>query len=186
MRDQAENLTASALCKNLSPDWVEAYRKYLRFWTNLARSTSLTEDDARDVVHTVITATLAQVGRRFDSIEHIRNYVAKGVLNRSIQARQRGDRITRMTEHLEMSLAIEPQEEDRDAQVLRAVLREAIRRLPPKDFEILKLRFYAGLTFQEISQMLNKPVSTLKSREESAMKKVRAWFRKNGVSSVSL
>ena len=85
-----------------------------------------------------------------------------------------------------MSLAIEPQEEDRDAQVLRAVLREAIRRLPPKDFEILKLRFYAGLTFQEISQMLNKPVSTLKSREESAMKKVRAWFRKNGVSSVSL
>jgi RNA polymerase sigma-70 factor (ECF subfamily) len=89
-----------------------------------------------------------------------------------------------MTEYLETSLAVEPKEQDRDEETLRAVLREAIRRLPPKDFEILKLRFYTGLTFQEISQMLDRPVSTLKSREMSAMKKVRAWFRKNGVSSV--
>jgi RNA polymerase sigma factor (sigma-70 family) len=184
MRDQQDNLAHAAACKVLPPDWVEAYRKYFRFWTNLARSASLTEDDAKDVVHTVITATLAQSGRRFDSIEHIRNYVAKGVLNRSIQARQRGDRTTRMTEHLELNLAAESQEQARDEETLRVVLREAIRRLPPKDFEILKLRFYSGLTFQEISQMLNRPVSTLKSREESAMKKVRAWFRKNGVSTV--
>jgi RNA polymerase sigma factor (sigma-70 family) len=184
MRDQTDNAAVVQPATVLPPDWVQAYRKYLRFWTNLARSAYLGEDEAKDLVQTVVAATLAQPNRTFESLEHIRNYVARGVLNRATQVRQRSDRYTRMTEQIEIDLATIPEEPDRDEAMVRAVLLEAIRQLARKDSEILKLRFYSGLTFQEISQMLNMPVSTLKSREEAALKKVRAWFRKKGLGNV--
>lgn len=185
MRDQTADSAAPQKAIMLPPDWVQAYTKYRRFWTNLARSASLSEDEAKDLVQTVIAATLAQSNRSFESLEHIRNYVARGVLNRATQVRQRGDRFTRMTEQIEIDLATTPDDPGRDEATVRTVLLQAIRRLSRKDSEILKLRFYSGLTFQEISQLLNMPVSTLKSREEAALKKVRSWFRKNGLSGVS-
>jgi RNA polymerase sigma factor (sigma-70 family) len=78
-------------------------------------------------------------------------------------------------------IAERSEEPNHDERLLRAVLLEGLGGLPKKDFEIVKLRFYGGLTFQEISDLLHLPVSTLKSREDSAMKKLRRWFQKRGV-----
>jgi RNA polymerase sigma-70 factor, ECF subfamily len=185
MRDQTADSGAPRQATVLPPDWVQAYKKYRRFWINLARSASLSEDEAKDLVQTVIAATLAQPDRTFESLEHIRNYVARGVLNRATQVRLRGDRFTRMTEQIEIDLATTPDDPGRDEATVRTMLLQGIRRLSKKDSEILKLRFYSGLTFQEISHLLHMPVSTLKSREEAALKRVRSWFRKNGHNSVS-
>jgi RNA polymerase sigma factor (sigma-70 family) len=62
----------------------------------------------------------------------------------------------------------------------REVLRSAILSLPDKDFEVLKYRYYAGLTFREISELLHLSISTLKSREDAAIRKIRRLFRKKG------
>jgi RNA polymerase sigma factor (sigma-70 family) len=168
---------------SMPPDWANAVRSYTRFWINLARSSALGEEEARDVVQTVVASALEQKGKKFESLEHIRNYVARGVLNRSIQWRQRGERMTPMTDQIESSLG-SLDETDYDLVLRRRMLREGLLRLPRRDFEVVKLRFFTGLTFQEISDMKGVAVSTLKSREESAMKKIRAWFRKNGIDNV--
>jgi RNA polymerase sigma-70 factor (ECF subfamily) len=139
---------------------------------------SLSEDDAQDVVHAVIASALTLDRGRFESDEHIRNYVARGVLNRSFQLHQRGGRCTEFTERVDSMYAGRVEEPNNDEQLLRSVLGMGLRALPKKDFEILKLRYYGGFTFQEISALLHLPVSTLKSREDSATKKLQRWFRK--------
>jgi RNA polymerase sigma factor (sigma-70 family) len=68
---------------------------------------------------------------------------------------------------------------DGDRERFSRIFREGLRRLPKRDFEILKLRFYCGLRFVEISTMLGIPISTLKSREDAAIRRLRSWFRKN-------
>lgn len=137
--------------------------------------------DSEDIVHGVICSALEKTGKTFESLEHIRNYVAKGVLNRVIQARQRADRHVPLSEHYESRCPVKLNDLSIDQERIQGLLREAIRNLPDRDFEILKLRFYVGLTFNEISQLLSLPMSTLKSREESAVRKIRKWFRKCGV-----
>ena len=62
--------------------WNAAYHKYFRLWINLARSGDVSEDEAKDLVQTVITGILSEPSRHFSSLEHARNYVAKSVLNR--------------------------------------------------------------------------------------------------------
>jgi RNA polymerase sigma factor (sigma-70 family) len=178
MRERNDDLHRASAAILLPPDWVTAYRKYLRFWVNLARSSSLSEEDAQDVVHAVIASALALDRRRFESVEHIRNYVARGVLNRSFQMHQRGGRCTEFTEKIDVLFAERAEELNHDEHLLRSVLLQGLKSLSRKDFEVLKLRFYGGFTFQEISDLLHLPVSTLKSREESAMNKLRRWFRK--------
>lgn len=165
----------------LPPNWVDAYKMYIRFWINLARTVRVSDEEAKDIVHGVIASSLANAGKEFQSLQHIRNYVAKGVLNRAMQVRHRGGRLAPITEHLESVFAVLPEELASDSSNIRQALREGIERLPRNDFEILKLRFYSGLTFSEISQMLKMPVSTLKSREGAALKRIRKWLRKKGL-----
>lgn len=165
----------------LPPDWIDAYRKYFSFWVSLARSSSLSMEDAKDVVHAVIASALGQDRSRFESLEHIRNYVARGVLNRVILFYQRGMRTTEFTERIDIQIAERIGEPNYDEQKVRSVLLEALRGLPKKDMEILKLRHFSGYTFQQIGELLHLPVSTLKSREDSAIKKLRQSFRKKGL-----
>ncbi len=165
----------------LPPDWIDAYRKYFGFWVSLARSSSLRTEDAKDIVHGVIESALAQGRGRFESLEHIRNYVARGVLNRAILFHQRGGRTTEFNERIDLQFAERVGEPNYDEQTVRSALREALRDLPRKDMEVVKLRHFGGYTFQQIGELLHLPVSTLKSREDSAIKKLRQWFRKRGL-----
>jgi RNA polymerase sigma-70 factor (ECF subfamily) len=157
--------------------WIEAYQRYLRFWTNLARTTLITKEEAEDIVHGVVSSLLMKQKKQFESVEHIRNYVAKSVVNRAIQLRQRGGK------HIELPDSADPA----SLELLRSgggdhvssdVLRLIIRQLPSRDFEIIKLRFYSGFTFKEIGELLNLPISTLKSREDAALKRIRKLVRK--------
>src|SRR5512135_2160312 len=94
----ASNLPVASRSVVMPPDWIDAYRKYFGFWMSLARSSSLRTEDAKDIVHGVIESALAQGRGRFESLEHIRNYVARGVLNRAILFHQRGGRTTEFSE----------------------------------------------------------------------------------------
>lgn len=64
-------------------------------------------------------------------------------------------------------------EQQEESTALRAVIRD----LSQQDYEIIKLRFFVGLTFVEISRMLSVPVSTLKSREDAAIRRIRKGMR---------
>ena len=160
------------------PLWIEAYRRYIRFWTNLARTTLITKEEAEDIVHGVVSSLLLKQNKRFESVEHIRNYVAKSVVNRAIQLRQRGGRSVDLPEPVDPS-SLEILRSGSAEEISSHVLRSIIQRLPRRDFEIIKLRFYSGFTFKEIGELLDLPISTLKSREDAALKRIRKQLRKN-------
>jgi len=164
--------------------WAAAYKKYYRLWVNLALTVHFNIAEAEDVVHAVIHSAMTRQGDPFASLEHIRNYVAKSVLNRAGQNRQRDNHNTGWDEKAEILSRVRPMSEDlEDVEQLR-ILREVLVGLNSRDYEIVKLRYFTGLTFQQIASYLGLALSTVKSREESALKRIRKALRKNGVEGI--
>jgi RNA polymerase sigma factor (sigma-70 family) len=165
----------------LPPEWGVAYKRYLRFWVNLARTLKLPPEEAKDVVHSVIATILANERIQFVSVEHLRNYVAKSILNRAVQTKRRNDKTVRWEEPVELQFAVQPDADKIDRELFTAALREALMKLSERDFRMIKLRYFSGLRFAEISSMLKVPISTLKSREDHALKLIREWLSKRGI-----
>lgn len=52
----------------------------------------------------------------------------------------------------------------------------ALQRLTPELREIVELKAYAGLTFQQISQVTELPQGTVATRYRTALAKMQSWF----------
>jgi RNA polymerase sigma factor (sigma-70 family) len=172
-KDPSTDLVWSAL-------WKTAYQRYFRLWMNLARSAEISDDDAKDVVQNVVAGIIAEPSRHFESLEHARNYVAKSVLNRVKAHKARGSRRCAWEDDVERRFAVNQADYEGDDRVRRDALRRAIRRLPRRDFNILKMRFYSGFTLAQTGQLLSMPISTVASREAVILRKIRMKLRKNG------
>jgi RNA polymerase sigma-70 factor, ECF subfamily len=177
--DESQGFTQQAL-------WAAAYKKYIRLWMNLALTVYFDPKEAEEIVHAVIQSAMTREAGGFDSLEHIRNYVAKAVLNRSFQYRQRDERMSRWDENAEGICCVDPSALELEDSEQMSILRSVLTKLKPHDFEIVKLRYFGGFTFQEISQMLGLALSTVKSREESALNKIRRELRKKGVEVIEI
>ncbi len=164
----------------MTPMWVSAYRQYFRIWVRLAKTTRLSEDDAKDIVHGIVCSLLADQSKKFESINHIRNYVARSVLNRSIQMRNQAERRTPWTEVVEQRFPVTVAE-SLDDEYFTDSLISGVLSLPRRDADVIKTRYYGGYSYDEMSRILNAPVSTLKSREEAALRRLRKWLRKKGL-----
>lgn len=53
------------------------------------------------------------------------------------------------------------------------MVREAVDRLPDDQREVLVMKLYAGLTFQQVAESLDEPLSTVSSRYQRAIEKLR-------------
>lgn len=183
MSQDPSNETRIPIPATLTGIWALAYQKYFRMWLNLAKSARISEDEAFDIVHSIIATAFGDTSKEFHSLEHIRNYVSRAVLNRAIQASQNNDRWEGWSENVEQAFLIAEDCTELDDTLFAQALKEAVGRLPRVDFEIIKLRFYSGLSFQEISDLLHMSISTLKSREDAAVKRIGKWLRKKGFDS---
>lgn len=65
---------------------------------------------------------------------------------------------------------------DASAREWAETLAAAIRQLTDDSREIVELRTYAGLTFQQISQVTGLPQGTVATRYRSALTKLQSWF----------
>lgn len=160
--------------------WAAAYRKYFGLWTNLAKSSGLTDDESKDVVQSIIAGILCEPKREFESLDHVRNYVAKSVFNRVKVVRARNGKKSSWHEDTEIRFAIHPDEYAGDEITLRDSLCTAVGTLSRKDFNILKMRFFSGFTLAQVGEFLDMPISTVKSREDAILKKIRKKLRHRG------
>lgn len=120
--------------------------------------------DAEDAVQQVFATLLRQRARRLESPEA---YLRIAVRNECFSAlRRRRDAVT--TEPL-----LEPVDAmDRPAE--RLALEAALRELPPNQREVVHLKAFEGLTFQEIADSTSESINTVASRYRYAMAKLRA------------
>jgi RNA polymerase sigma factor (sigma-70 family) len=157
-----------------------AYSKYIRLWMNIARSADVPEEDAEDVVHSILAGILSDGKREFASLEHARNYVAKSVLNRVREIKAKGNKRLPWDDVPEERLSIKAEDGGMDERGRREALRRVMVLLPRRDFNIIKLRFFAGLTLAEVSELLKIPMSTISSREGVILERIRESMKKLG------
>ncbi len=70
----------------------------------------------------------------------------------------------------------ESPEEYAERQAMAAELRRAIESLPEKQRQVVVLKIFEGLTFQEIAEVMNAPLSTVLSRMRYALDKLKRHF----------
>lgn len=66
-----------------------------------------------------------------------------------------------------------------------ARLREGIGELSDADREVIELRHHAGMSFKEMTELLNEPLGTLLARHHRALKKLRNFLDAAGINDLA-
>jgi RNA polymerase sigma-70 factor (ECF subfamily) len=121
---------------------------------------------AADVVQTVFVSLL----RRRSSPEFDERYLRRATRNECFSAlrKRRRDVLASASPLLE---AIEGQHERPDE---RLALESALRELPPEQREVVHLKAFEGMTFEEIATLTDESINTVASRYRYAIEKLRA------------
>ncbi len=127
--------------------------------------------DAEDVVQEVFVRVHA--GGR--APRHPRSYLFRAARNEIYSRLRRkrlrlraADRLTRETHFLHAPAETGGLER-------RDFLEAGLRSLPPKQRELVVLKVYQAMTFQEIASLLGIPANTAASRYRYAMERLRKW-----------
>ena len=72
-------------------------------------------------------------------------------------------------------------DEQVDVRLTRALVQDALNRLPPEQRETLELAYYGGLSQSELSERLGQPLGTIKSRTFAGLSRLRDLLRDAGV-----
>lgn len=78
-----------------------------------------------------------------------------------------------------VSLDIEniPDQNDEEEQLIqRADLEAAMRSLSPDEFDLIRMKYYDGMTIREIAESINIPYETVKKRHQRTLDKLRRYL----------
>jgi RNA polymerase sigma-70 factor (ECF subfamily) len=153
----------------MSPDadWIGPL--YDRYGASLYRYAVMVLADpaaAADVVQTVFVSLL----RRHGSPEFDERYLRRATRNECFTAlrKRRRDVLASAAPILE---SIEGQ---RDRPDERMALEKALRDLPAEQREVVHLKAFEGMTFEEIAALTDESINTVASRYRYAIEKLRA------------
>lgn len=193
-RDPGVESAAPILTGPAREAWEVLLARYRPIAVQLARGIVRRADMAEDVVQESACAVLAQAaaqGGRFESPAHARNYFLRSVHNRAVNMLRDPARAhVQLREETLVAGRSEPDEpstrapaqpgapaaEDEPARLER-VLR-ALAELRASEREAVWLRYLEGLSYREISERTGTSISTLHSRVEAALGRIRARIGK--------
>lgn len=159
-------------------DWTRFFGRYRSLAVRVGRGLVGREDLAEELVHEAARALLerAEAGElAFESVAHARNYLLRAVRNLAVSSARRAGRnpTTSLEEASEAALPRAPEPEDDWDEELVGQVEGALAALGPNEHEALTLRYYHGLTYREIADRTGSSISTLQSRVEAALNKIR-------------
>jgi len=135
---------------------------------------------ADDVVQDVFVRVWRRPGRFDQGRGDIGTYLRLMARSRAIDLYREEAAAGRMTDRLKGVVAETPLREDDRPEIAaqreddRAAVREALRELPPTQREAIVLAYWGGLTSAEISERVNVPLGTAKSRIRLGLARLRA------------
>lgn len=142
-------------------------RLYDQFATGLYRYALMVLADpsgAADVVQQVFVSLL----RLAPDIECDERYLRRAVRNECYSSLRRRRRAGAEDAQLLETVPGAPENPDE-----RIALEQALRALPPDQREVVHLKTYEGLTFQEIAEISGESINTVASRYRYALDKLR-------------
>jgi RNA polymerase sigma-70 factor (ECF subfamily) len=148
-------------------EWIG--RLYDRHGASLYRYASMVLADpagAADVIQTVFVALL----RRRLAPEFDERYLRRAVRNECFSA-LRKRQCDALAGALPMLEAVDPASDRPDE---RLAIEQALHELPPDQREVVHLKVFEGMTFQEIADLTDESINTIASRYRYAIEKLRA------------
>ena len=168
--------------KGDSAAFEEIVRAHEKTVYNLALRTLGNREDAEDAVQeTFLKAYMALSGFRGESRLSVWLYrIASNVCTDCLRRRRETVSLSAEDENGERELEIEDTRFDPAAAAEKSALRDAVREamdaLPDASRRVLLLREIGGLSYDEIAQMLEINVGTIKSRISRGREKLREKF----------
>jgi RNA polymerase sigma-70 factor, ECF subfamily len=131
--------------------------------------------DAEDVLQETFLQ-LARSREKLAEVESLDAYVITVARNEAARLVTRRGRQQRAQEALSAERLFRFDPADGDARENAETVATALEQLAPDLREVVELKTFSGLTFQQISQATGLPQGTAATRYRSALAKMRAWF----------
>lgn len=158
--------------------WREIIGRYSRRVYALARSRCQRPDLAEEVTQSVFATLAAKLGSGgYSEQGRFESWLFRVAMNRI------RDEMRRRRRHQDgadpASLAFEPASDSDPTSngtvegSALARLRAAMDRLPSADREIIELRHHGGMSFKQMSELLDEPLGTLLARHHRALRKLK-------------
>ena len=129
---------------------------------------------AEDAVHQVFVSLIALAARQAAPPDNPEHYLRRAVRNECYSALRRstkGEASIDERANAPLLQSIAGADENPDQ---RIALERALRTLPAEQREVIHLRVYEGLTFQEIATQTGESINTIASRHRYALDKLKA------------
>ncbi|MFH2002454.1 MAG: sigma-70 family RNA polymerase sigma factor [Planctomycetota bacterium] len=166
-------------------DWNEFFTRYrpmaLRFTTGRIHDAGMAEDLFQEGAQALFER-FQEDPSLFQNAAHLRNYLFKTLNNMAVSAlREKARRKALSLDHPDtctrnFATWVSPSPHDSLLPGIEkndAKIRQIMASLKNHERESLRLRFEEGLSFQEMASRTGRPISTLHSRVENALKKIR-------------
>ncbi|UCD30278.1 MAG: sigma-70 family RNA polymerase sigma factor [Planctomycetota bacterium] len=127
---------------------------------------------AEDAIHDAFTR-LARMGRRLRKIDSYDGYLRTAVRNECYRILRRRQRRGRKIDVVSVDSMLEATESGNIYQDERVAVESALRSLPADQREVVYLKIYRQMTFQQIADELDVSINTITSRYRYAMDKLR-------------
>jgi len=159
--------------------WRELVNRYSRRVYALAQSRCRNEDVAEEIAQSVFATIAAKLGSgQYTEHGKFESWLFRVAMNRVRDTVRRAKR--RPETHDAAALEHEPDrstpsrgEESGTDQGSLIRLREAMASLSEADREVIELRHHGGLSFKQMSEILEEPVGTLLARHHRALRKLK-------------
>lgn len=119
---------------------------------------------------------LARSREKLSSVESLDAYVITIARNEAARLAAGRSRRQRRQEPLAAEMLFRYDPSDADARENAESVAAALEQLSPDLREIVELKTFSGLTFQQIGQVTRLPQGTAATRYRTALAKMRAWF----------
>jgi len=145
------------------PDWAEVVTRYADTIYTMAYRLTGSDEEARDLAQDVLL-------RLHRSLDRYREGNFEGWLYRTTlnvfrdRLRKRKRRREDVTEELPQAVSLESVERESDLGELRQTIQRALMQLTPEYREAIVMRDLEGRSYEEISQILDIPAGTVRSR----------------------
>ena len=168
------------------PDAFEViYERHSRVAYSLAFRLLGDRHLAEDLVQDAFLAVWRGAAGYASARGSVRNWMLSILHNRGVDRLRTLGAMSRRQDALEQMELRRPDEPDAAelaiSHALAGTVRDELRDLPSEQSEVLRLAYYGGFTHQEISQMLQLPLGTVKSRMRLGLERLRRGMGETGV-----
>lgn len=154
------------------------FEKHYRLLVRMAALITGSIDTAKDVTQETFVRLL---NRRIKHTKgNFKTYVTTIAFRLALKEKKRSNRNLKIGNHELLDVAVTPAENQINKDNNKHIYKTIIS-LPENQKEILILRFYGGISYEEIAAILEVPIGTVKSRIFYAVKACRENLKELGV-----